>query len=301
MKQKIRIATRKSKLAIQQTSYICRLIRNANPGLEVETVGVTTTGDRSASSPNSPLSGKGDFLKEIETELLDETADLAIHSMKDVPALLPDGLEVRAVAHRQDPSDALIGVSTLHNLPIDARIGTSSCRRRALLRHIFNRTDVQDIRGNVDTRLKKLEDGSYDALVLASSGLIRLGLDDKIGCRLDSSIFIPAAGQGQLAAEYRTGDEKISKIVDTLEVTESSDASHCERDIVKKLGADCTTPIGVYCKPMDQGFLVEAIVVDPSGEHSVRASCHDENLDSLANSVAESLVSMGARELFEVS
>jgi hydroxymethylbilane synthase len=297
MKKRIRIATRKSKLAIQQTNYICHLIQDAYPKMEVEIVGVTTTGDRSAQSPSSSLSGKGDFLKEIESELLNESVDLAIHSMKDIPSIIPDGLVVQAIAPRQDPSDALVGVSTLNDLPVDARIGTSSCRRRALLCHAFNRTNVQDIRGNVDTRLKKLQDGSFDALVLASSGLIRLGLDNKIGFRLDSSVFVPAAGQGQLAAEYRMDDKEISKLVATLEVADASHASRCERDVINKLGADCTTPIGVYCQPMDQGFHIDAIVVDPDGEHSVRASCHDENLDKLASTVAESLTSMGAREL----
>ena len=300
MKQRIRIATRKSKLAIHQTNYICRLIQNAYPELEVETVGVTTTGDKSAHDPNSSLSGKGDFLKEIESKLVNESVDLAIHSMKDVPALIPEGLAVRAVAPRQDPRDAVVGASTLRDLPTNARIGTSSCRRRALLRHAFNRTNVQEIRGNVDTRLKKLDDGSFGALVLASSGLIRLGLDKRIGFRLDSSIFVPAAGQGQLAAEYRIDDRDIAKIVHSLEVADARDASQCERDVVSKLGADCTTPIGVYCKPMDPGFHTEAIVLDPSGEHSVRASCQDENLDNLATTVAESLLSMGARELFEM-
>ena len=301
MTQRIRIATRKSKLATQQTNYISRLLQKANPRLEVEIVGVVTTGDKSADQPNSPLSGKGDFLKEIESELLKENVDLAIHSMKDVPAQLPDGLAVRAVAPRQDPCDALIGVSRLIDLPAEARIGTSSCRRRALLRHVFNRTNVQNVRGNVDTRLKKLDDGSYDALILASAGLVRLGLDNRIGCRLDPTLFVPAAGQGQLAAEYRIDDRKISALMDSLEMPDASEASRCERNVVSNLSADCTTPIGVYCKPVDQEFHLEAIVVDPSGEHSVRASFHDMNPDNLAITAARSLLSMGAQELFEVA
>ncbi len=301
MSQKVRIATRKSKLAIQQTNYICRLLQSKNPGLKIETVGVVTTGDKSAIQPNSPLSGKGDFLKEIESELLNETADLAIHSMKDVPAHLPNGLAVRAVAPRQDPSDALVGVSSPFDIPGNARIGTSSCRRRALLRHAFNKTNVQNIRGNVDTRLKKLDDGSYDVLVLATAGLLRLGLNNRIGFRLNPTVFVPAAGQGQLAAEYRIGDSKISKLMDSLEVPGVSDVSRCERDVVDKLGADCTTPVGVYCISKDQEFHIEAIVVDPSGEHSVRVSCQGESPASLATKVARSLLSMGARELFEVA
>lgn len=301
MSQKVRIATRKSKLATQQTNYICRLLQNGNPGLEIETLGVVTTGDKSANQPNSPLSGKGDFLKEIELELLKGTADLAIHSMKDVPAHLPDGLAVRAVAPRQDPSDALVGVSSPFNIPANARIGTSSCRRRALLRHAFNKSNVQNIRGNVDTRLKKLDEGSYDALVLATAGLLRLGLNDRIGFRLDPSIFVPAAGQGQLAAEYRIGDNQISRLIDSLEEPGASDVSRCERDVVNILGADCTTPVGVFCVSRNQEFHIEAIVVDPSGERSVRVSCQDESPASLATTVARSLLSMGASELFEAA
>lgn len=301
MPQRIRVVTRKSKLATQQTNYICRLLQKANPDLEIEIVGVVTTGDKSADQHNSPLSGKGDFLKEIESELLNETADLAIHSMKDVPAHLPAGLSVRAVAQRNDPSDSLVGVSSPFDLPADARIGTSSSRRRALLRHAFNKTNVQNIRGNVDTRLKKLDDGSYDALVLASAGLLRLGLDNRIGFRLDPSIFVPAAGQGQLAAEYRINDRKISRLVDSLEEDGASNVSRCERDVVNKLGADCTTPIGVYCQSKDRGFHVDAIVVDPCGERSVRVSCQDENPANLATTVARSLLSMGARELFDAT
>lgn len=297
MLQKIRIATRKSKLAIHQTNYICRLLQNASPELEIEIVGVVTTGDKSANQPNSQLSGKGDFLKEIETELLNETADLAVHSMKDVPSQLPEGLAVRAVAARQDPSDALIGVPSFFDLPREARIGTSSSRRRALLRHAFNKNNVQNIRGNVDTRLEKLDSGSYDALVLASAGLHRLGLDKRIGSYLDPSVFVPAAGQGQLAAEYRIDDDKISKLVDSIEVPDGSDASRCEREIIDGLGADCTTPIGVYCKPTDQGFHVEAIVLDLDGEHSIRVSYHDENPENLASTVARNLLSMGAKDL----
>lgn len=299
MTQRIRIATRKSKLAMQQANYIRILLQRSNSDLEVGILGVVTTGDRSAQGIGFQMSGKGDFLKEIETELLAETADLAIHSMKDVPAQLPDGLTVRAIGPRQDPTDALAGIDSLNNLSANATIGTSSSRRRALLRHVYNQSNVQPVRGNVDTRLQKLDQGKFDALVLATSGLLRLGLDNRIGTRLDPAIFVPAAGQGQIAVEYRHDDDRISKLVDTLEVPDASRASCCERDIVNELGADCTTPLGVYCEPIDQGFHIRCIVLDPSGEHSVSASFFDENPSKLAEKAVRSLLSMGARDLFE--
>ncbi|MCY3883449.1 MAG: hydroxymethylbilane synthase [Gammaproteobacteria bacterium] len=301
MTQRIRIATRKSKLAMQQANYIRILLQRFNRDLEVEILGVVTTGDKSAQDIGFQMSGKGDFLKEIETELFAETADLAIHSMKDVPAQLPDGLTVSAIGPRLDPTDALAGIDSLSNLPANARIGTSSSRRRALLRHVYKKTNVQPVRGNVDTRLQKLDHGKFDALVLATSGLLRLGLDNRIGTRLNPSIFVPAAGQGQLAVEYRNDDDRIKKLVSTLEVPDTSLASYCERDVVNELGADCTTPIGVYCEPIDQGFHILCIVLDSRGEHSVKVSFFDESPSKLAKKAVRSLLSMGARDLFEAA
>lgn len=282
---------------MQQTVWVRNFLQNFNPDLEIEILGVVTTGDKSSQDIDSQLTGKGDFLKEIESELLGETADLAVHSMKDVPAQLPDGLTIRAIGPRQDPTDALVGIGSIDSLSANARIGTSSSRRRALLRHVFNKTNVRSIRGNVDTRLRKLDEAKFDALILASSGLVRLGLDNRIGTRLDPTIFVPAAGQGQLAVELRRDDDNISKLVDSMEVPEATLASCCERYVVNELGADCTTPIGVYCEPIDQGFHVQSIVLDPSGEHSVQASFFDESPCKLAERAVHSLLSMGARDL----
>lgn len=301
MNRKVRIATRRSPLALVQANYVRTLLLEGNPDLNVEIIGMTTSGDRSASSPSQALSGKGDFLKELEVALLDESADLAVHSMKDVPASTPKGLHIRAIGSRADARDALIGVSALSELKPDSRIGTSSSRRRALLKHVANQTNVEPIRGNVKTRLAKLENKVVDALVLACAGLSRLGLEQRIGCYLDPTIFVPAAGQGCLAVEYRTGDEVIERIIDSLGANGISDIADCERAVVRDLEADCSVPLGVYCVQKGNDYRLHAVVLDSNGDHALRANLIDQSASRLADRATQQLIALGALELIKDS
>ncbi len=295
----IRLATRRSPLALAQANHVRSLLLERNPDVGVEIVGMTTTGDRSATSPSQALSGKGDFLKELELALLDQSADLAVHSMKDVPSSTPKGLRISAIGNRADARDALIGVKSLSELSVDSCIGTSSARRSALLKHVTNRSNIKPIRGNVDTRLAKLDNREVDALVLACAGLSRLGLEQRIGCFLDPSIFVPAAGQGCLAVEFRAGDEAVKRILDPLISQAASAVADCERAVVRELQADCNAPMGVYCAHKGSIYHLYGVVLDPNGDHSVRVSLADESTSTLADRAAEQLIAMGALDLIK--
>lgn len=295
----IRLATRRSPLALAQANHVRSLLLERNSDVDVEIVGITTSGDRSATSPSQALSGKGDFLKELELALLDQSADLAVHSMKDVPSSTPKGLRISAIGNREDARDALIGVKSLSELTADSCIGTSSARRRALLKHVVNRSNIKPIRGNVETRLAKLDNQEVDALVLACAGLSRLGLEQRIGCCLEPSIFVPAAGQGCLAVEHRTDDELVKRIVDPLISQHTSAVADCERAVVRELQADCNAPMGVYCVQLGSIFQLHAVVLDPSGDHSVRVSLTDQSSSTLADRAAGQLIAMGALDLIK--
>ncbi len=282
-----------------QARSVERMLLNDDPNLQTEIVGITTTGDRSARIPSQPLSGKGDFLKELESALLADEADMAVHSMKDVPFILPPALRIRSIGLREDPRDVLIGISSLLKLDASARIGTSSTRRQALLRHEANKTNVAPIRGNIDTRLRRLQEGEFDAIVLAAAGLNRLGLQQYVGCFLEPSIYVPPAGQGLLAVEYRENDSRVEEVLARIEDHETATVASVERAVVASIEADCTTPIGVHCQSRDGEYRVNAVVLDPQGQHSIRAQLTGGDPDSLATRAADQLLSMGARDLFQ--
>ena len=290
----IRIATRNSPLARYQADRVGSLLRDA-VGVPFELRSMTTQGDRQTSAK---FAGKGAFVKELETALLDGHADIAVHSMKDVPVALPEGLAVTTVGQRADVRDALVsGGLTFDALPEGARIGSSSLRRRMQLRFVRPDLTMMDMRGNVGTRLKKLDDGDVDALVLACAGLDRLALGERISQRLAVDLSLPAPGQGALAVEFATdrGDirELLTVIVDPL--VEKNVLA--ERAVVRALGADCATPLGAYAEIRGSAIALTALLGDESGEHVLRVSETGDDPAALGERAAAALYAMGAEAL----
>ena len=306
----IRLGTRGSALALAQA----RLVAERLPD-EVEIVPITTSGDESArlkgSDPLSVLSlpdsrgltpsrDKSRFVKEIEHALLAGDIDIAVHSAKDVPTDFPSGLLLSSIGERADPRDAICGADSLDELPEGAVVGTSSLRRRALLLAVRPELDVREVRGNVDTRLRRLADGGFDALVLAQAGLDRLGRGGE-GHPLDPDVFVPAAGQGCIAVEARDTDERGPRGVFDLTHLETDACLVEERNVVRLLGATCNTPIGVHATGSEEGSMkLTAFVGLPDGSRWVRDELELPFLDAtslIGNNVAERLRAAGADEL----
>ena len=290
----IRIATRNSPLARYQAERVGSLLRDA-AGVSFELLGMTTQGDRQT---GSAFAGKGAFVKELETALLEGRADIAVHSMKDVPITLPEGLAVTTVGERADVRDALVaGALSFDALPEGACIGSSSLRRRMQLRFARPDLTMMDMRGNVGTRLRKLDGGEVDALVLACAGLDRLGLAERISQRLAIDLSLPAPGQGALAVEYAEdrGDvvECVATIVDPL--VEKSVLA--ERTVVRALGGDCATPLGAYAETRESALTLTALLGDESGEHVMRVSESGDDPTTLGERAAAALYAMGAEAL----
>ena len=293
----IRIATRNSPLARYQAERVGALLRDAT-GVRFELLGMTTQGDRQS---DATFSGKGAFVKELEVALLEGRAEIAVHSMKDVPVSLPDGLAVTTVGSRADVRDALVAEElTFDTLPEGARVGSSSLRRRMQLRFVRPDLTMMEMRGNVGTRLRKLGDGDVDALILACAGLDRLGLADRISQRLAVDLSLPAPGQGALAVEYsmdrRDVVERVEAIVDPL--VEKTVVA--ERTLVRALGADCATPLGAYAEPAQPGsdaLALTALLGDEKGEHVLRVSKTGNDPAELGERVAAALFALGAEAL----
>ena len=296
----IRVGTRGSKLALAQTAIVVRELTNAHPGLEVETVAIKTTGDARPDVPFAAVGTKGMFVKEIEEALLGGDIDFAVHSMKDIPGELSTGLALAATPRRLDPRDALISpFGKLASLPEGSRVGTSSLRRQAQL--LMARPDirVQELRGNLDTRLRKLDEGEYDAIVLACAGFERLGTADRIAERLPVEPFIPAPGQGVLALEIREKDDAIRTVLEPLNDAETSSAVEAERAFQAALGAGCTVPVGAHAIVDGEEIRFIAMIAVPDGADSVRlesvGSIH--SAAELGRGAAEELLQRGGQRL----
>jgi hydroxymethylbilane synthase len=296
----IRLGTRGSALALAQARWVAERL----PG-EVEIVPITTSGDeRRRGTPE--LTDKSRFVKELEEGLLAGEIDLAVHSAKDMPTDFPGGLLLMALPGRADPRDALCGADSLDDLPEGAVIGTSSLRRRALLLAVRPDLDVRDLRGNVDTRLSRLADGQFDAIVLAQAGLDRLGRGGE-GRPLDPELFVPAAGQGCLAVQIRDADDAVNRVVFAFPgmsgVTDDTtgDCMREERAVVRLLGATCNTPIGVHAvATSERSISVTAFVGLPDGSHWIRDELempHPHGVDLVGGHVAQRLRDAGADEL----
>jgi len=278
----VRIGTRGSALALAQARQVAALLGGSH-----ELVEVTTSGDRGGDA-----SDKERWVRELDAALLDGSVDCAVHSAKDVPARVPEGIAIAAVPERADPRDALCGAASLAGLPAGARVGTSSLRRTAQLRALRDDLSVVDLRGNVDTRLRRLAEGDYDAIVLAAAGLERLGRGGE-GSALEE--LIPAAGQGCLAVTTRAGEEDL---VSMLGHDASRRALVAERAVVRALDADCHTPVGAHASPLPgDGLTLRAFVGAPDGSAWVRDELDGDEAEALGAEVARRLLSAGAREV----
>jgi hydroxymethylbilane synthase len=267
-------------------------------GLETELVPITTAGDRSH-APGAP-SDKSRFVKEIEEALLDEEVDLAVHSAKDVPGALPDGLTIVGTPPAEDPRDAIVGgARSIEELPERACVGTSSLRRRSQLLAIRPDLEVDELRGNVDTRLRKLAEDAYDAIVLALAGLRRLGRDAEASAVLDARAFVPAPGQGILALEARADDSGIAAAVARMSDESARRRLDAERALVAALDASCRTPVGAHARAEDGAFRIEAYVGLPDGSEWIRDELTGDGDDpaALGRSLAERMLAAGAGDL----
>ena len=298
----LRIATRRSALALRQSEIVAEQLRSLHPKLSIELVPMTTAGDRILDVPLAHIGGKGLFVKELEYAVASGDADIAVHSMKDVPAELPEGLCIPVVLAREDPRDAFIGreVNRLHALGEGARVGTSSLRRRSQLAALRPDLNITDLRGNVDTRLRKLEDGEFDAIILACAGLNRLGLSQHISESLSVETMLPAIGQGAVGIEARSADEAILRIIGPLDDPDSHQPVIAERGLAHALGASCTVPLAGLARRQKDGFTLSALLGTPDGKRILRAEGTHTNPERLGRSVADALFSQGAEKILEI-
>jgi hydroxymethylbilane synthase len=293
----LRLGTRGSALALAQARQVAHALEAAEPGLAVELVEIKTSGDESSRSAASSIGDKSRFVKEIEEALLAGEIDLAVHSAKDVPGVLPDGLAIVGVPEREDARDALVGdAASLDELPEGASVGTSSLRRRAQLLATRPDLEVSDLRGNVDTRLRKLAEGSHDAVVLAVAGLKRLGRDE--GAPLPTNLMTPAPGQGCLALEARRDDARAAELAGRLTDRSALTRLTAERAVVERLDATCDTPVAAYAT-LDTVLRLAAFVGRPDGGTWIRDELAGDASDpaALGREVAERLLAAGAAEV----
>ena len=299
----LRIATRKSQLALWQAEHVAALIRKAHPGITVELLPMSTKGDRIQDRSLAAIGGKGLFIKELEAALEDRRADIAVHSMKDVPGDLPDGLMIAAVLTRADARDALItrGPLRLEDLPRGARLGTSSLRRQAQLLAARPDLRIEALRGNVDTRLRRLDNGELDAIVLACAGLTRLGLESRIAARLDPKVSLPAVGQGVIGIECRTDDLGSREALRALNDAATRTAVDAERAFAHRLGGSCQSPIAAYAQVEDERVSLVGLVAEPDGSRLLRDTISGSaaNAQALGEQLAERVLAAGAGELLQ--
>ena len=299
MIDQIVIATRESQLALWQAEFIRSRLMEALPETEVSLLGMTTRGDRWLSSPLSEVGGKGLFIKELEDAILTGQADIAVHSMKDVPALLPDGFALPLIGYRADPRDALVfpGGANLSELPQGARVGSASLRRQAML--LAHRPDLQmlPVRGNVNTRLAKLDAGEYDALVLATAGLERIGLEARITEKLPEPLSLPAAGQGALGVECRADALELIELLSSLQDAEVADCVIAERAVSAGIGADCSAPLGAHATRGAEGIELFARLASPDGRRILEARASGADPERVGAVAAKELLEQGAAEL----
>lgn len=299
----IRIATRASQLAQWQAQHISKLLTAAVPGLLVEMVHVTTTGDRVQAEALSQFGGVGVFTREVQHAVLDGRADIAVHSLKDLPTEPTAGLTLAAVPEREIRFDALVLPAAANrtdiawsSLPAGTRIGTGSLRRQAQLRHLRADWQIEEIRGNVDTRLRKLDAGDYDALILAAAGLIRLGLSDRICCRLEPPAMYPAVGQGAIGIECRAEDLPTQNVLGRLTDLPTWSEVIAERSLLSALRAGCHAPLGALTRHTEDQLHLDAVVLSPDGlrKWSASESATADDAVALGQRVAQQLLERGA-------
>ena len=295
---KLRIGSRGSALALWQAEHVKARLEDLGHSIEVRVI--TTTGDRSLDGPLESVGGKGAFLKEIEDAMIAEEVDLAVHSLKDVPTALPEGLGLCAILERADPRDALISASgrLLADLPEGARVGTTSLRRRAQLAALRTDLSIVDLRGNVDTRLRRLHEGRFDAILLAMAGLTRLGRVAEVTEPLDPGVLLPAPGQGAITLECRAADVDVASAVAPLHHDATARTVAAERAFLAALGGGCNVPLGAFAEPdAAAGLRLRGLVASPDGSAVVRGELRGGNPERLGRALADDLLARGAGEL----
>lgn len=303
MSRPLIIGSRGSKLALWQAEQARGRLQSLNPQLDVHIEIIKTTGDVK-NDPLSVIGGKGVFTKELEDALLDGRIDLAVHSLKDLPTILPDGLSISAICEREDARDALVLRSGAENgsllhLPHGAVVGTSSQRRLAQLKALRSDVVVRDLRGNVDTRIRKLDEGQYDAVILASAGLVRLGLQERISARIAIDEMLPAVGQGAIAIETNSDNQFAVQITSRLDHHETRLACLAERAFLRGLGGGCQLPIAAHAILDGEVLKLDGLVAKPDGSEILRdsQSGSSDDPETLGSQLADQLISRGAREL----
>lgn len=299
--QTVRIATRKSALALWQAEYVKAQLEHFHPGINVELVPMTTKGDIILDTPLAKVGGKGLFVKELEVAMLENRADIAVHSMKDVPVEFPEGLGLEIICPREDPRDAFVSnsINSLANLPQGAIVGTSSLRRQCQIKAMRPDLDIRDLRGNVNTRLKKLDNGEYDAIILAAAGLIRLEMPERIREYIAPEVMLPANGQGAVGIECRNEDTTIKTLLAPLACEETRIRVIAERAMNRALEGGCQVPIGSYAVLEGQEIYLRGLVGAIDGSEiltsEVRGSINDA--EQLGYQLAQSLLAKGADKI----
>ncbi|ASK56761.1 hydroxymethylbilane synthase [Vibrio tarriae] len=299
----IRIATRQSPLALWQANYVKDALMAAHPGLQVELVTMVTRGDVILDTPLAKVGGKGLFVKELEIAMLEGRADLAVHSMKDVPVDFPDGLGLVTICEREDPRDAFVSntYAKIEDLPSGAIVGTCSLRRQCQLKAARPDLVIKELRGNVGTRLSKLDAGEYDAIILAAAGLKRLELESRIRSFIEPEQSLPAVGQGAVGIECRVDDQRVRALLAPLNHADTADRVRCERAMNLTLQGGCQVPIGSYALLEGDNIWLRALVGEPDGSQIVRGEIRGlrTQAEQLGITLAEQLLSQGAKEILE--
>jgi hydroxymethylbilane synthase len=306
-KNRICIGTRGSKLALWQAEWVKSEIQHLHSEIEISLIKIKTTGDMILDVPLAKIGGKGLFVKEIEEAILRHKVDMAVHSMKDVPTELPEGLHLAAICRREDPRDALITkvqssefrVQSYKDLPHGATVGTSSLRRLCQLMNIRPDLKIVQLRGNLDTRIRKLDEGQFDAIIVAVAGVKRLGLAYRITEILEPEICLPAIGQGAIGIECRVNDKVINTILGALNHQETSISVRAERAILRRLGGGCQVPIAAYARIEDGRVIMDGLVGSITGERVIKGHAEGklEDHERLGTNLAEYLLSRGAKEI----
>ncbi|AEH44749.1 porphobilinogen deaminase [Thermodesulfatator indicus DSM 15286] len=303
MRKHIKVGTRGSKLALAQTNWVIGQIKERYPEIQVETVIIKTKGDKILDVPLAKVGGKGLFVKEIEDALLREEIDLAVHSMKDVPTELPEGLEIAIIPERESPYDVVIsqGGESIDDLPSGATVGTSSLRRSAQLKAYRPDLKIENLRGNLDTRLRKLNEGLYHAIIVAQAGLIRLGLKEERAKPISPEIMLPAIGQGALAIEVRESDHDLKEGLSFLHHEETAICVAAERAFLATLEGGCQVPLAAFARLSGDNLTVEGLIADPSGETILKEELKGpkEEAQALGRKLAEILLGRGGRKILD--
>ncbi len=298
---RIRIATRKSPLAMWQAEHVAAALGQAHPGLEVEILGMSTQGDKILDTPLAKIGGKGLFVKELEQRMLSGDADIAVHSMKDVPVQLPEGLHLAVILEREDPRDAFVSNhhAGLAELPEGARVGTSSLRRQCQLADRRPDLEIIPLRGNVNTRLRKLDDAEYDAIILAAAGLLRLGFAERIRSFIDIDDSLPAIGQGAIGIECRSDDTRVDALLAPLHHEPTAWRVRAERALNQRLEGGCQVPIGGHATLQDGELHLRGLVGTVDGSEILRAEIRGPQTDAerLGGALAEELLAHGAAQI----